>query len=69
MSELGTIGFGLFIIVAAVGGAAGPIDALARRRRLGPSWSSRLLQELLVVMLDDPDTNESAPQLLAVWRF
>ncbi|MEL7208456.1 MAG: aminotransferase class I/II-fold pyridoxal phosphate-dependent enzyme, partial [Actinomycetota bacterium] len=42
--------------LAAVGGAAGPIDALARRRRLGPSWSSRLLQELLVVMLDDPAT-------------
>lgn len=42
--------------LAAVGGAAGPIDALARRRRLGASWSSRLLQKVLVFMLDDPET-------------
>lgn len=42
--------------LAAVGGAAGPIDSLARRRRLGPSWSSRLLQELLMVMLADDAT-------------
>ncbi|MEM9132487.1 MAG: aminotransferase class I/II-fold pyridoxal phosphate-dependent enzyme [Actinomycetota bacterium] len=44
--------------LAAVGGAAGPIDSLARRRRLGSSWSSRLLQQLLLVMLDDPATEE-----------
>lgn len=44
--------------LAAVGGAAVPIDALARRRRLGPSWTSRLLQYLLLAMLDDPSTTD-----------
>lgn len=42
--------------LAAVGGAAGPIDAVTRRRRLGPSWSSRLLQQLLLTMLTDEAT-------------
>ncbi|MEL6984602.1 MAG: aminotransferase class I/II-fold pyridoxal phosphate-dependent enzyme, partial [Actinomycetota bacterium] len=42
--------------LAAVGGAAAPIDAVTRRRRLGPSWSSRLLQQLLLSMLDDDRT-------------
>ena len=42
--------------LAAVGGAAVPVDAVVRRRRLGPSWSSRLLQQLLLAMLTDDDT-------------
>ncbi len=42
--------------LAAVGGAAGPINAVTRRRRLGPSWSSRLLQQLLLTMLTDDET-------------
>jgi DNA-binding transcriptional MocR family regulator len=42
--------------LAALGGAATPIDLVVRRRRLGPSWSSRLLQQLLLQMLIDPMT-------------
>ncbi len=42
--------------LAAVGGAAAPIDTMVRRRRLGPSWSSRLLQQVLLNMLHDPET-------------
>ncbi len=42
--------------LAAIGGAAGPINAVTRRRRLGPSWSSRLLQQLLLTMLTDDET-------------
>ena len=39
--------------LAAVGGAAAPIDALVRRRQLGPSWTSRLLQRVLLDLLGD----------------
>ncbi|MEM7337929.1 MAG: PLP-dependent aminotransferase family protein [Actinomycetota bacterium] len=42
--------------LAAVAGAASPIDTLVRRRRLGPIWSSRLLQRLLFEMLRDDET-------------
>lgn len=37
--------------LAAVGGAARPLDALIDRRHLGPGWSSRLLQHVLVELL------------------
>ncbi len=39
--------------LAAVGGASGPIDSLVRRRQLGPSWTSRLLQRVLLELLSD----------------
>ncbi len=41
--------------LAAMGGAAAPIDALVRRRQLGPSWTSRLLQRVLLDLLSDTD--------------
>src|SRR5690606_23786080 len=34
------------------------VDAVATRRLLGPGWSSRVLQAVLVRMLDDPETIE-----------
>lgn len=40
--------------LAAVGGAADPIGAVVRRRQLGPSWTSRLLQQVLLELLTDP---------------
>lgn len=42
--------------LAAIGGSASILDALIARRALGPGWSSRLLQTLLLVMLSDPLT-------------
>ena len=44
--------------IAAVGGAADVIDPLVSRRMLGPGWTSRLLQAVLVDLLthDDPQT-------------
>jgi len=39
--------------LAAVGGARQPIAELVTRRRLGSSWTSRLLQQLLLEMLRD----------------
>lgn len=40
--------------LAAVGGPAEIIDAVVRRRQLGPSWTSRLLQQVLYGLLTDP---------------
>lgn len=42
--------------LAAVGGAGGIIAAVANRRLLGPGWSSRILQAVLLTMLTDDDT-------------
>ncbi len=48
--------------VAALGGPARVIGNIVRRRQLGPSWTSRLIQEILLGMLTDPATE----QLVAV---
>jgi DNA-binding transcriptional MocR family regulator len=42
--------------LAAVGGAGDVVTAVANRRLLGPGWSSRILQAVLVEMLDDEPT-------------
>ncbi len=39
--------------LAAIGGAAAPVERLATRRQLGPGWSSRLLQATLADLLAD----------------
>ena len=40
--------------LAAVGGPASVVDRVVRRRQLGPSWTSRLLQQVLLGLLTDP---------------
>ena len=42
--------------LAAVGGAGDVVTAVANRRLLGPGWSSRILQALLLELLQDPAT-------------
>ena len=42
--------------LAAVGGAGDVVTAVANRRLFGPGWSSRILQAVLLEMLDDPAT-------------
>ncbi|MDP2293671.1 MAG: aminotransferase class I/II-fold pyridoxal phosphate-dependent enzyme [Actinomycetota bacterium] len=42
--------------LAAVGGAGDVVSAVANRRLLGPGWSSRILQAVLVAMLDHRPT-------------
>ncbi len=42
--------------LAAVGGAGEVVTRVANRRLLGPGWSSRLLQAVLLEMLDDGPT-------------
>ena len=44
--------------LAAIGGAGNVVAAVANRRLLGPGWSSRILQAVLVALLNDPDTTE-----------
>ena len=45
--------------LAAVGGAGDVVTAVTNRRLLGPGWSSRILQAVLLAMLQDPTTAES----------
>jgi DNA-binding transcriptional MocR family regulator len=45
--------------LAAVGGAGAVITGVANRRLLGPGWSSRILQAVLVELLDDQHTLET----------
>jgi DNA-binding transcriptional MocR family regulator len=45
--------------LAAVGGAGDVVSAVANRRLLGPGWSSRILQAVLLEMLDDEPTLSS----------
>jgi DNA-binding transcriptional MocR family regulator len=42
--------------LAAVGGAGAVVSAVANRRLLGPGWSSRILQAVLLEMLDHEPT-------------
>ena len=45
--------------LAAVGGAGHIVSAVANRRLLGPGWSSRILQAVLLALLNDPTTTKS----------
>ncbi|MEN8237925.1 MAG: aminotransferase class I/II-fold pyridoxal phosphate-dependent enzyme [Actinomycetota bacterium] len=45
--------------LAAVGGTSEAISLVERRRMLGPSWTSRLLQKVLFTMLSSPGTEAS----------
>jgi len=54
--------------VAAIGGPTGVIASVAERRRLGPIWTSRLVQELLRGMLTDEATNQLVDQARCEYR-
>lgn len=57
--------------LAAIGGAASVLDAVIKRRHLGPSWTSRLLQRILLELLRDEvavATVEAAAQIYAERR-
>jgi DNA-binding transcriptional MocR family regulator len=45
--------------LAAVGGSGDIVTAVANRRLLGPGWSSRILQAVLVELLRDPATADT----------
>ncbi|WP_340538987.1 aminotransferase-like domain-containing protein [Nocardioides sp. GXZ039] len=48
--------------IAAVGGPASLIDRVVARRMLGPSWTSRMLQSILLDLLTSPDSAEEVSQ-------
>jgi len=49
--------YGPDLRLGAVGGPAKIINALIHRRQLGPAWSSRLLQGVLLHLLTDPEVD------------
>lgn len=54
--------------LAAIGGPADPVMSLIRRRRLGPSWTSRLLQQLLLDMLQSPKVGAEVEHAAQIYR-
>jgi DNA-binding transcriptional MocR family regulator len=48
--------------IAAIGGAADVIDPIIARRMLGPGWTSRLLQAVLLDLLTHEDPQEQVRQ-------
>jgi len=54
--------------LAAVGGAGDVVSAVTNRRLLGPGWSSRILQAVLLAMLQDPATAASIDDARAEYR-
>jgi DNA-binding transcriptional MocR family regulator len=53
--------------IAAVGGAREPIAAIVDRRRLGPSWTSRLVQHILLTLLNDSATDQLVEHAAATY--
>lgn len=53
--------------LAAVGGAGDIVSAIANRRLLGPGWSSRILQSVLLELLRDPATGDSLAHARAAY--
>ena len=53
--------------IAAIGGAAAPLRTLERRRSLGPSWTSRLIQQILLEMLTDADVEAQVQAAAATY--
>ncbi|MBL1073882.1 aminotransferase class I/II-fold pyridoxal phosphate-dependent enzyme [Nocardia sp. 2] len=54
--------------LAVVGGPANLLDPVIERRMLGPGWSSRLLQRVLLHMLTDPASRHTVATARAEYR-
>ncbi len=61
--------YGPDLRIAAVGGAAGPINEVVDRRRLGPSWTSRLIQHVLLALLADGETGQLLQRATGVYAY
>ncbi|WP_211349897.1 PLP-dependent aminotransferase family protein [Rarobacter faecitabidus] len=53
--------------IAAIGGPAAVIDPLVARRMLGPGWTSRLLQRVLIDLLTDADAMDAVTHARRVY--
>ncbi|MEV0060955.1 aminotransferase class I/II-fold pyridoxal phosphate-dependent enzyme [Nocardia sp. NPDC050718] len=54
--------------LAVAGGPAALLDPVVERRMLGPGWSSRLLQRVLLTMLDDADARATVTRARREYR-
>ncbi|MFE7799207.1 PLP-dependent aminotransferase family protein [Nocardia sp. NPDC057440] len=54
--------------LAVAGGPAGLLDPVVERRMLGPGWTSRLLQRVLLSMLDNEDAVHTVTAARAEYR-
>ncbi|MCM6775513.1 aminotransferase class I/II-fold pyridoxal phosphate-dependent enzyme [Nocardia sp. CDC159] len=54
--------------LAVAGGPAAVLDPVIERRMLGPGWSSRLLQRVLLHMLTDPAARTAVADARAIYR-
>ncbi len=55
--------------IAAVGGSADVIDPLVSRRMLGPGWTSRLIQAVLVELLTDPSAIAAVTRARSIYAM
>ncbi len=55
--------------IAAVGGSAATVDAMVARRTLGPGWTSRLLQSVLLELLTDSAAISAVTRARAVYAM
>lgn len=55
--------------IAAVGGSADVVDPMVSRRMLGPGWTSRLLQAVLVDLLTDPSAVAAVRQARSAYAM
>ncbi|MEM9656689.1 MAG: PLP-dependent aminotransferase family protein, partial [Actinomycetota bacterium] len=54
--------------IAAMSGPADLIDTVEHRRQLGPGWTSRLLQRVLLEMLRDPSVDRAVADAAQVYQ-
>jgi DNA-binding transcriptional MocR family regulator len=54
--------------IAAIGGPSAFVGKVVRRRQLGPSWTSRLIQRILLGMLTDPASEAHVAKAADVYR-
>ena len=54
--------------LAALGGPAHIVDPVIHRRRLGPSWTSRLLQQVLIELLTDRTAQDKVASAASAYR-
>lgn len=59
--------YGPDLRLAAVGGSGPVVDAMVHRRQLGPAWSSRLLQGVLLQLLTDQATADTVAAAAAAY--
>ena len=59
--------YGPDLRLAALGGTASVVDAVVHRRQLGPAWSSRLLQGVLLHLLSDPEADRLVSRAAATY--